>query len=312
MQKKVEFLSLLLLVMVWLSGCGGNSGESAILIASGTSTSQWYPISADICSYITDISAEAQVTSGGIENGTLVGQQDMEFGFINSNAAYAARNGLWPYTQRYDVSAVAELYTCAVQIVVFDNSDIQTVQDLRGKRVVLSPPGSSLYMAALDILAAYGLNESAINGVQMSYSEGVIAMRDGHCDAMIVIMPMPNSSITELSLVRDVRLLPIDKAAELAERYSYFRADVIPADTYSSTDVSAEAIPTVRLGVTLIAGGLVSDSHVYAVLTSIFDHLPQLGEIQAVAKEITLENAALTSIPLHPAAQRFYAAHDVA
>lgn len=311
MRKKVAFLSCLLLVLLWLSGCGGDSGEFAVLVASGTSTSQWYPISAGICSYITDISAEAQVTSGGIENGTLVGRQDMEFGFINSNAAYAARNGLWPYTQCYDVSAVAELYTCAVQIVVFDDSGIRKVQDLRGKRVVLSPPGSSLYMAALDILAAYGLDESTVSGVQMSYSEGVIAMRDGHCDAMIVIMPMPNSSITELSLVRDVRLLPIDKAAELAEQYPYFRADTIPADTYSQSDVSEAPIPTVRLGVMLITGSQVADNHVDAVLISIFDHLPQLGEIQAIAKGITLDNAALTPIPLHPAAQRFYASRGV-
>ena len=145
----------------------------------------------------------------------------------------------------------------------------------------------------------------------MSYSEGVIAMRDGHCDAMIVIMPMPNSSITELSLVRDVRLLPIDKAAELAEQYPYFRADAIPADTYSQPDVSEAPIPTVRLGVMLITGSQVADSHVDAVLTSIFDHLPQLGEIQAVARGITLDNAALTPIPLHPAAQRFYASRGV-
>ena len=61
----------------------------------------------------------------------------------------------------------------------------------------------------------------------------------------------------------------------------------------------------------LITGSQVADNHVDAVLISIFDHLPQLGEIQAIAKGITLDNAALTPIPLHPAAQRFYASRGV-
>jgi hypothetical protein len=301
------------LLAVVLTACASrvSGGERTILIASGTSTSQWYPLSAGICHYITEYDAVAQVTSGGIENGTLVGQLDMGFGLINSNAAYSAKNGAWPYAETYDISAVAQLYTCAVQIVVFDDSDITSVEDLRGRRVVLSPAGSSLYMAALDILAAYGISEQDLHGVKMSYSEGVTAMRDGHCDAMIVIMPMPNSSITELALVKDVRLLPIDRARELADTYPYFTCDTIAADYYGPTDTASnDLLPTVRLGVTLIVNNQVPDGQVEAVLQSIFDHQEQLGAIQAVAKEIDLQRARQTPIALHPAAEAFYAQRE--
>jgi len=307
--KKIIRFGCLLLALLLLTACApSDSADSEVLqIAAGTSTSQWYPIAAGICSYIDSFEAVAEVTSGGVEDGFIVGKQDMNFGFINSNAAYSARHGLWPYEEAYDVSAVALLYTCAVQIVVFEDSGIRTVDDLRGKRIILSPPGSSLYMAAVEILGEYDITEDDIDGVQMSYSEGVIAMRDGHCDAMIVIMPMPHSSITELSLVRDVRLIPIDKAALLAEKYPYFDADTVDLSVYPQSSLASSPVETVRLGVMLIANGATDDAQVEAVLQSIFDHKEQLGEIQAVAKGISLANAVNVPIPLHPAAERFYA-----
>ncbi len=281
-----------------------------IYLAAGSSTSVWFPICTAVSEALSPvIPATAEVTGGGLENCIRVGNGDMGFGVVNANAAFQGANGLWPFDRPYDISAVANLYLCTVQIVVWADSDIDTIADLKGKKVVLGQAGSSLAMAARQLLQEYGIAPEDLRGVEMSYQEGAMAMRDGNCDAMIVIMPAPNSSIVDLTLAHPIRLLNLDKAEEIAKKYSYFSATRFTPSAYYS-NLEAGEIHSLELGSTLIVWNHVPEGQVYAMLCAIFNNLDTIGGVHATAKQITLQGARQVPIPLHPEAQKFYAERD--
>ncbi len=64
-----------------------------------------------------------------------------------------------------DSGAVAGVYEEACQIVVRADSEISTVEELEGHRVSIGEEESGTKQNALQILAAYGLNEKLVEEV---------------------------------------------------------------------------------------------------------------------------------------------------
>lgn len=67
--------------------------------------------------------------------------------------------------------AVAGVYEEACQIVVRADSEISTVEELEGHRVSVGEEESGTKQNALQILAAYGLNEKLVEEVSLNYTE---------------------------------------------------------------------------------------------------------------------------------------------
>ena len=95
------------------------------------------------------------------------------------NDAYN-RTGIFENDKKYQgYRAVASLYTEACQIVIPADSDIQSVDDLEGKKVCIGEEESGTEQNALQILNAYGLNEKLVDTVNLNYTDAAKKLKSG-------------------------------------------------------------------------------------------------------------------------------------
>lgn len=319
--KSLLALVLALVMAVALVGCGGSGGNDDgdgnavqgetvdLVIATAGTAGAWYPIGTGMAEIITrldnGINAMAEVTNGGIENGRLVGENAAQIGFMNNDAAYFAYNGEEPFDKKENILAVASLYPSTMQVAVLADSDIETIEDLRGKRVVVGPPASSSAIMSENVLSEYGLSTDDYEGLTLSFAEGAQAMSDGHADCVVVVSAHPNNALMELDVTKGIRLIPVDGEArdKAAEKHQYYDKFTIPAGTYPSIDYDIE---TLSLGTMLVANNDLSEDVVYKFLEGIYGNLEELGGVHAMAKQIALEHATLVPIPFHPGAEKYF------
>lgn len=123
---------------------------------------------------------EVKTTAGSAANLRLLSDGYIQMAVAQTdltNDAYE-RTGIFENEKQHGgYSAVAALYTEACQIVVKADSSINTVEDLQDKRVSVGEEESGTEQNAKQILAAYGLNDSLVDEVNLDYSNAAEELR---------------------------------------------------------------------------------------------------------------------------------------
>lgn len=284
---------------------------ASVTLATGGTSGAWYPIGVGIADLLTkadnNLSVSAEVTNGGVENARLMGANTAQFGFLNNDTAYFATKAMDAFADEepYEIYGVASLYPSTMQICVLADSGINSMEDLKGKRVVVGTAASSAATMAWTILDAYGLNEDNITGSYLSFAEGADALKDGHIDCVMVFSAHPNNALTELSVTKKIKLLSIDAehADQIIAEHSYFNATTIPGGTYKDIP---EDVETLSLMSTICCDNTVSDAVVYQFVKGIYEGLDTLQDSHAMVAQIDVAHAPDMPIPLHPGAIAYY------
>jgi len=321
-------LALLLSVSV-LSACGAGGGQQnnaggggeaqppaaandpkQLIVATGGTGGTYYPLGGGMADQITKnagVTATAQSTGASAENMRLIRDQGADIAFTQSDIAEYANKGTAMFEQDGKIEtfqAIGALYNETIQIVVSPDSGINTVADLKGKRVSVGAPGSGTEMNAQQILEAYGLKFEDVQLQRLSFADSSKAIQDGQLDAAFQTAGTPTAAITELAATKGVKIIPIDadKIDAIIAKYPFYTKDTIPGNTYQTV---SEDVNTVAVKSMLVVRSDLSEDLVYKITKSIYENLDKLGH--AKAKEIKLENALSgVSLPVHPGAKKFF------
>lgn len=301
--------SIMTLAVCSLFGTSLAHADERITIGTGGTGGLFYVIGAGIAETLNNnmegATARAEVTGASVENNRRVSAGQMTIGLSSSSTLYEALHGEGPFEEMpQNVEALAYLYPAVLQIATTDETGINTIADLEGKRISLGPPGSNAAVLARRVLEAYGVFDG--NNVQyLSYNEGVGSLINEQIEAAVVLAGAPTAALIDLDAQRDMRLLSVDEEhlTEMLEAYPYYQLYDIPAGTYSdqTEDVTAINDPAI-----LFTSSEASDENIYNITKAIFSNLDELSEVHPQAKVISLENAANTPIELHPGAARFF------
>ncbi|MDA5109124.1 TAXI family TRAP transporter solute-binding subunit [Brevibacillus thermoruber] len=327
MKKRSLLLSLTLLVTMSLmtacgsggnnaqGGQGGNAGggssdPSQLIIATGGTGGTYYPLGggmADLIGKNAGVTATAQATGASAENIRLIRDKKADIAFVQNDIAEYASKGTNMFAQDGKIDsfqALGALYNETIQIVVSKDSNINSVADLKGKRVSVGSPGSGTEMNAQQILEAYGLTFDDLKLQRLSFADSAKAIQDGQLDAAFQTAGTPTAAITELAATTGVRIIPVDadKIDALIQKYPFYVKTTIPANTYQTVP---EEITTVSVKSMLVVRSDLSEDLVYKVTKAIFENTDKLGH--AKAKEIKIEDALKgVSLPVHPGAKKFF------
>lgn len=249
------------------------------------------------------------ITSGGSKaNIEVMEAGDAQLGFVQSDVMAYAYNGtnLFDGAAITDFSTVAALYKEQVQIVTCD-ATIQTVADLKGKRVSIGAAGSGVFFNAMDILGAYDLTEADIKATYEDFGNSAESLQDGKIDAAFVVAGAPTTAITSLATAKPVYLVGMDDAHidTLIAASPYYSKYVIPAGTYQGLDADTT---TVAVGAVVIARDDVSEADVYNFIFGVFENSETVTAAHAKGGELDLEIAAsVTAVPYHAGAAKYFA-----
>jgi TRAP transporter TAXI family solute receptor len=304
------FTALMTAAALLLSGCG----QTRMMFGTGGTAGTYYAYGGVLAQYITNYS-DAKVTavsSGGSKvNIQSIQDGDFQLGFTQSDVCAYAWNGTKSFESdgpTHDFRVLGALYNETVQLFSMDSS-IQSVEDLRGKRVSIGEAGSGVYFNAIDVLEAAGLTLDDIKPQYQSFDASKEALKDGMIDAAFIVAGAPTPAITELATTNGVSFIPIDGDLQekLLTEHPYYTKQTIAAGTYPGQDTDVE---TIAVEATIIVSASLSDDLVYQMTAAIFDHIDEISAENAKGSELSLENAvSVSAAPFHAGAARYYQEH---
>ena len=289
-----------------------------VTIGTGGVTGVYYPVGGAISKMINRKSAEygirasVESTGGSVYNINAVLSGELEFGVAQSDRQYQAWHGEadWDGKPQKNLRAVFSVHPEIVTLVAADDSGIQTLADLNGKRVNIGNPGSGHRGNALHILEAAGIDpEQDLRAEALKAAEAPKMLQDNRIDAFFYTVGHPAGAIQEAtSGKRKVHFVPITGMQALLEEHPYYATTMIPVeDGLYPMASSTENVESIGVVTTFVTSSAVPDDVVYAVAKEVFTNLDEFKKLHPALAHLSHESMleGLTA-PLHPGAERYY------
>lgn len=286
--------------------------QQNLSIATGGTGGVYYPIGGGLAEmigrHIDGFSAVAEVTGASVENMGLIHREDSDLAIALADTVYQAFTGTGAFEGRQvaDVRAIASIYPNAVQLVALQGSGINSLADLKGKRVSVGAPGSGTELNARALLESNGINYTDFTVQRLNFNETADALRDGDIDAGFWSVGPPTSSILSLATTRDITLISFteEEIQNAIGAEPVFAPFVLPANTYEGVteDTITVGIPNV-----LAVNAAMPEELAYQITKMLFEKVDELRAIHPAANDTTVEfTMSSTPIPLHPGALRYF------
>lgn len=288
----------------------GPAAAQNLVMTSGSQGGTWYPMAGAIKSVVEEAIPDVSIQvrpGGGLANlrAIEVGQAQIAVG--NTISTVDARKGVAPFENAIDnVCHISYMYPQYIQAVAVD-MDVETMEDLDGRRLAVTPRGNTAEQVARLTLDAYGLSYDDLRSVEFaSMSDQVNMMKDGQVDAFFQATSIPAGVVMDVAASREIRVLPIGEEAfaALKEFNPGFGRLTIPAETYPYQD---EPVETAGWGTHIIADCGLDEELVYGITKAMVEGLDDLG--RAIRPLQGLEPATMAQdvgVPFHPGAERYY------
>lgn len=314
---KTKSLVLLILLSLLFVSCSKQQ-TNFVTIGTGGVTGVYYPTGGAISRMINlqkdvyQIKATVESTPGSVYNINAVISGDLDFGITQSDRQYQAYHGLAEWAdigKQEDLRAIFSIHPESITLIVSEESGINSLADLKGKRINLGNPGSGQLQNSRDILKTIGLDEKDFNAEFVKAVEAPGLLQDERIDAFFYTVGHPNGNIKESTSGRiKVKIIPITgpEIDKMLEEFPYYAKSVISKEFYPNS-LNEEDINTIGVKATFITSVNVNEKIVYAMTKEVFENLEEFKKLHPAYKVLTKENMmAGLSAPIHEGASRYF------
>ena len=246
----------------------------------------------------------ARTSEGAADNLRSVDSGAVDSGFADGDIIASAMAGQGAFRRPAShLRVIAALFPEEEHLVVAANSDIQSVADLRGKRLLMGAQNSGGLARVRAILSAYRVHPHEL----VSDETPSTLMRDGKIDAYFAIAGVPLDSVRDLIVHHVARLAAID--GEGRDRLIRMLPQISPAVIAANAYPGQPAVETVATRAWWVTRDSEPDPLIYGLARALFNPANRAGLVAShpSAGGISLDSAAVDPpAPLHPGAARFY------
>lgn len=323
MTRSRTITSLLALVSVCalIAACGSSSGSgkgdytTKLQMGTGSVGGTYYPLGGEIATMLTknadvkDLNVSAVETGASVENMAKIGAGKLQLAMTINGTAREAYDGTGEFDGKTveNFGFIGQIYPEVLHVVTLESSGIESISDLKGKKVAIGPPGSGTSIIAQKTLAAYGIEKGDYDAQQEDFGDASDKLQNKNIDASFGVLGAPAADIDELQAsTKDVRYLEIDGDAlkKLTGDDSEYNSFKIPQDSYDWLD---HDVQTIAASAVLVAStDQVSKETGYEITKTLFENNDKISHQQA---EYTTKDRALTGrlgLPLHPGAKQYF------
>ena len=285
-----------------------------ISITTGGTGGVYYPLGGGMANSLSKnvpgLQATAEVTGGSVDNLKLIGSGKSEVGFAMVDAASDAAQGLDKFKgNKVPAKTLMVLYPNRMQVVTIEGSGINTMADLKGKRVSTGSPGSGVEVMTLRVLEAMGIDpKKDIKQERLGAAESVNAIKDRKIDAFFWVGGVPTAALTDLAATPGIKMKLVDHAQfvdAMNKKYGplYVKATIEPG-SYAGQDKPVTNIDVWNI---LVASDKLSDKMAYDIVKTLFEKKADLVAVHQEAKNIELKNQSIaTPLPMHAGAKKYF------
>ena len=285
--------------------------KAELKMMTGPTGGSWIPLGEAIAEAIKKEIPDVTISvtpGGGITNVEALESGKCDIGFSASSSAVDGVYGRSPFKKKMEnMRQLANLYPQYFQIVVWDDSGIKSVSDLRSKVISLAQKGHTGELLAQQVLEVYGLSYNNMTKVyHVPYGDSVPLMKDGKTNAFMLGTTIPAPTVMDLAKTKKLRLLslPDDKVKALQKINAGYLKAVIPKGTYPGVDYD---VPSVSYFTHLVISAKLPDDLVYKITKTIANNLPRFVEVVKDMKGVTPKDLASDiGVPFHPGALKYY------
>jgi TRAP transporter TAXI family solute receptor len=285
-------------------------------IATGGTAGTYFPLGGGMAEIwnknIPGMNATAESTGASVANVNMLRDGKVEVVFVQNDIAYYAANGTEIFegtnnSGKYPgLKGLCTLYPETVQIITFANKGIDTIADLKGKKIAVGAAGSGTEANARQILEAAGLTYNDIKPQYLSFAEAAQNLKDGNIDAAFITAGHPTAAVQDIAAQNNVKVVsvPTDLADKLIEKYPFYTKITIPAGTYTKFDEDAETVAVMAM---LAVDEKLDTELAYNLLKTMYNNTDRLKASHANGAMISKEGGKDgMSLDLHPGAEKFF------
>ncbi|WP_395573419.1 TAXI family TRAP transporter solute-binding subunit [Streptomyces sp. BK79] len=301
------------LLLWWLLPLGEEPPRGTITFSTGTRAGVYQKygelLRAELREDMPGLKVRLTTSAGSQENVERVASGEADFTIAAADAVETYKIAGRPGAD--GLRGVARLYDDYVQLVVPSDSDIQTVADLRGKRVAIGLPNSGVRLIATRLLAAVGIDpERDITPRADGIDTGPGRLGE-ELDAFFWSGGVPTEGLEKIAESSAFRFVPIDESlvAELHESGGatrYYRPTNMPESAYPTVQNGA-VVPTMAVSNLLMTRADMDPRLTEWLTRTVLDSRDGIGAHVHSAQLVDLRTAIYTApLELHAGAQRYY------
>lgn len=229
-------------------------------------------------------------TRGSVENRKLLASGEVDVAIIQGGAVSID-----------DLSVIAPLYPEVVHVVVRRGEGIDSIAELKGRRVVFGPEGSGMRASADRVLEHYSLDGKTVTPADHYFSD---LLSESEIDGAIITTGLMNRDLQKVLGSGDFDLLPIRGAEAIAVKEPYFELTQLPRGLYrEEVVIPAQATPTLATTALLAVRNNEDDLMIDSLMEAIYD-----GGLELQFPTLISRNDALDRSPvsLHPVSRVFF------
>lgn len=310
---------ILMLAVVLFIALFTNSGLAQTEIyrmASGGPGGVYYHHASGFAQYIEEslpnIRITVDVSAGSVENVRRVDRREADFGLAFIYNSFEAFKGMkdWGWEKEYsNIRGIAMYLWPETNWVTLKQKNIKSVEDLRGKKMSLGPPGSGSSVIAQRMLKALGVFDDIIPSY-LPFADAAAALKDGQIDAFVGPGGYPAASLTEVATTHDMELISLsdEELEKCLKELPGSVKGVVPAGAYRGLDHPVQQ--TVSPSLVIVHKDVPAET-VYKIVSNFFteEGLSFAGNIHQDWKRVLpVDQRVLEGmvIPLHPGAAKYW------
>lgn len=275
-----------------IAGDGQTEPSYYAAIYSGSTSGVYFKVAAQICEMMNRTFDRHRVhcvplrSQGVGSNIRLMKEGRVQLAIVQSNNNWEAQKGIAPIP---GARSVMSLHDEMGLLVVRDDSDIESVADLRGKRVNIGPEGSASRELWLQLLAKYDMtldDLDTVYSVAQDYNE--LGICENYIDAFGLWIGHP-ASLIEDTLGCGARVVGMGGPLtdEMVKANQYFFNQVLPARTYTGQE---QAISSYGFKASLIAYEPADPYVVYWITRIVHENIEQMKEMFPTFRSVVADD----------------------
>jgi alpha-acetolactate decarboxylase len=316
-----KFALVLMLVTLALVGFAPQPQAVSLKIATATAGGVWNPMGIAlgnlIGKHVPGVTATALVTGGAVENLKLLatGKVDLAFAYdyhvawLNTGKLSGVVEGKPP------ARILLGLYEHPLHVITRQGTGINSLTDLKGKRVSTGAVDSGAEEQAGFVLKALGLDwDKDLLREKLGVTESAAALKEGKLDAFfwsgaVPSEAAPTAAINDLATDPKIKMVLLPIKGTMAETITQanpavFHRALIKKGEYPGLDADVE---TLAVTAVLTSMDTFPASQLTSILTAVFDYKSELVSAWNGAATLTAEKSVGVLAPetvqyLHPAA----------
>ena len=289
-----------------------------ITLGTGEENGTYYPVGLSMCKFINqqqkEIKCSVESTYGAIYNINAVLSQEFNFGISQSDTIYHAINNEMNFknTDTQNLRSIIAIYPELLTFIVNQKSNINKVEDIKGKRINIGSPYSGSELSTLAILDTYSIKTTDLKQASsLNAMDTADALRDNAIDGYFFMVGHPTQNIKDAIDSLAINIIPLKgkKIDKLVKEKSYFTKSYIDANLYDKVDKSIETIGTKSV---IISSSEVSEELVYNFVKIIIENFEEFKKSHQVYKNLTRQSLLEGLVaPQHSGARRYFEENNI-